>query len=422
MREIQFKQDGRFFFGWWVVFLGFCLMLFAYVGFVSLTSIFVIPVTETLGLDRGPLMLYMTILSLVCVVASPIVGKLMQKGSVKKWISIGCLCGVVGYVIFSQAHSLPVFYIGALFLGVGFASTAPMPVSILINAWFGGKIKGTATGIAFVGSGLGGFILSPILNAAIVAGGYSTGYLVLAGVYLVICLPLTLLLAVKRPEDKGFHRMGEVETEKLEDTTSDEKRGMTTGEAMKTGEFWLALISCVLVVFASSAILMNDVGYYVECGIDATKAAGYHGTMLGLLLFGKPIIGIFTDKCGIKISAPISTFIFAATFLVMFLFGGSPMILVAGVFICYCLGAPAITVIPPLLINGMFGEKDYGTLVGYINMATSIGGAFGSTIAAFVYDATGSYVAFWGVATVGVAIAAVLRIVCFAINKKHLTW
>ena len=190
MREIQFKQDGRFFFGWWVVFLGFCLMLFAYVGFVSLTSIFVIPVTETLGLDRGPLMLYMTILSLVCVVASPIVGKLMQKGSVKKWISIGCLCGVVGYVIFSQAHSLPVFYIGALFLGVGFASTAPMPVSILINAWFGGKIKGTATGIAFVGSGLGGFILSPILNAAIVAGGYSTGYLVLAGVYLVICLPL----------------------------------------------------------------------------------------------------------------------------------------------------------------------------------------------------------------------------------------
>ena len=297
-----------------------------------------------------------------------------------------------------------------------------MPVSILINSWFGGKVKGTASGIAFVGSGLGGFILSPLLNSAIAAGGYSAGYLVLAGVYLIILLPMTLLLAVKNPEDKGFRRMGETEAEVVSDGSALEKRGMTAGQAMKTGEFWLAIISCIMVVFASSAILMNDIGYYVECGIDAAKAASYHGIMLGLLLFGKPIIGFVTDKLGIKVSAPLSTFIFAATFLVMFLFGGSPGILVAGVCICYCLGAPSITVVPPLLVNGMFGEKDYGTLVGYINMATSIGGAFGATIAAFIYDATGSYVTFWGVATIGVAIAAVLRIICFVINKKNHNW
>ena len=420
--KIQLKQDGRFFFGWWIVFLGFCLMLLAYVGFASLTSVFVIPVTEDLGVGRGEWMLYMTIQALVGVIASPILGKLMQKGSVKKWVSIGCLCGAVAYIIFSQSHSLTGFYIGALFIGVGFVACAPMPVSILINSWFGGKVKGTASGIAFVGSGLGGFILSPLLNSAIAAGGYSAGYLVLAGVYLIILLPLTLLLAVKNPEDKGFRRMGETEAEVVSDGSALEKRGMTAGQAMKTGEFWLAIISCIMVVFASSAILMNDIGYYVECGIDTAKAASYHGIMLGLLLFGKPIIGFVTDKLGIKVSAPLSTFIFASTFLVMFLFGGSPGILVAGVCICYCLGAPSITVVPPLLVNGMFGEKDYGTLVGYINMATSIGGAFGATIAAFIYDATGSYVAFWGVATIGVAIAAVLRIICFAINKKNHNW
>lgn len=80
MKDVQLKQDGRFFFGWWVVFLGFCLMLLAYVGCVSLTSVFVIPVTESLGLGRGEWMLYMTIQSLVCVVASPIVGKFHAKG------------------------------------------------------------------------------------------------------------------------------------------------------------------------------------------------------------------------------------------------------------------------------------------------------------------------------------------------------
>ena len=90
--KIQLKQDGRFFFGWWIVFLGFCLMLLAYVGFASLTSVFVIPVTEALGVGRGEWMLYMTIQALVGVIASPILGKLMQKGSVKKWVAIGCLC------------------------------------------------------------------------------------------------------------------------------------------------------------------------------------------------------------------------------------------------------------------------------------------------------------------------------------------
>ncbi len=419
--KIQLKQDGRFFFGWWIVFLGFCLMLLAYVGYASLTSVFIIPVTESLGVDRGQWMLYMTISALIGVVASPVIGKRMQKGSVRKWVSIGCLCGAGAYIIFSQSHSLIGFYIGAVFHGIGFAACAPMPVSILINSWFGGKFKGTASGIAFVGSGLGGFILSPLLNSVIVAGGYSLGYLVLAGVYLIILLPMTLILAVKNPEDKGFKRMGEVETE-IVDESAVEKRGMTASQAMKTGEFWLAILSCVLVVFASSAVLMNDIGYYVECGIDPTKAASYHGIMLGLLLFGKPIIGLLTDKLGIRISAPVSTFIFAATFLVMFLFGGSPTILIAGVFICYGLGAPSITVVPPLLINGMFGEKDYGTLVGYTNMATSMGGAFGATIAAFIYDVTGSYVAFWGVATVGVAFAALLRIVCFVMNKKNNNW
>ena len=74
--------------------------------------------------------------------------------------------------------------------------------------------------------------------------------------------------------------MGETEAEVVSDGSALEKRGMTAGQAMKTGEFWLAIISCIMVVFASSAILMNDIGYYVECGIDTAKAASYHGILL----------------------------------------------------------------------------------------------------------------------------------------------
>lgn len=416
MKDIQFKQNGRFFYGWIVVVLGLILMTFAYVGFVSLTSVFVLPVTEDLGFERGDWMTYMVILSLACVVCSPILGKLMGKGNLKIWVAIACFLGFVGYFGFSRANSLTTFYLFAILLGIGFAGTVPMPVSIMINKWFGGKIRGTATGIAFLGSGLGGMILSPILNMVITSNGWRTGYVVLGVVFLILMV-LVLLFASDNPQAKGFKRMGE-DTGEAAETIAD-KKGKTLAEAMRTPEFYFALLSTVLVVLASSAILANSVAYFVGCGIAEGRAASLHGLLLGSLILGKPVMGFITDKLGIKASAVLSTVIFAATFASLFIMPGAPGSLVFLVIACYGLGGPTITVIPPLMINGLFGDKDYGTLVGVMNMATSIGGAFGGTVAAKVYDMTGSYSSFWVVACIAVLCAALCRFIAFKLLKKQ---
>ena len=413
MKDIKFTQNGRFFYGWIVVFLGLILMTFAYVGFVSLTSVFVLPVTEGLGIDRGDWMSYMVVMSLACIVASPFLGKLMGKYSLKLWVAFACLCGIVGYIGFSRADSMTAFYLFGIILGIGFAGTVPMPVSIMINKWFGGKIRGTATGIAFLEAGLGGMILSPILNSVIASSGWRMGYITLAIVYVVLMI-LVLIFANDNPEAKGFTRMGEDEAEKVKDPS--ERKGMDLKEAMRTPEFYIALLSTVLVVLASSALLANSVAFFVGCGINDASAASFHGFMLGSLIVGKPVIGFITDKLGIRASTVISTIIFAGTFAMLFIMPSSPMVFVYLVIACYGLGGPTITVVPPLMINGLFGDKDYGTLVGVMNMATSIGGAFGGTVAAMVYDATGSYSGFWIVACISVAIAAILRFVAFKIH------
>lgn len=417
MKDIQLKQNGRYYYGWVIVLLGLLLMTFAYVGFVSLTSIFVLPVTEDLGYARGEFMTYMTILSLACIVVSPIAGKMMFKHNPKLVICLGCLCGFVGYLGFSRANSLTAFYAFSLILGAGFAMTTPAPVSIIINNWFGGKIRGTATGVAFVGSGVGGVFLSPALNSVIQSFGWRNGYLALGCIFLVILLPLTLILCVKRPEDKGFTRMGETEAE----AQGKQSDGMDLKESMKTPELWLAALSAVFVVFASSAVLANDVSFYVECGMTSARAAQIHGLMLGSMILGKPIMGMFIDKVGIKIGATVSTILFACVFASLFALPTVAALLYA-VVITYCLGAPSITIVPPLMVNGLFGERDYGTIVGVMNTATSIGGAFGGMIAARVFDATGSYVIFWGIATVVVLLSALIRLLAFALNKKRNTW
>lgn len=417
MKNIQFKQNGRFFYGWVIVLVGLLLMTFAYVGFVSLTSVFVLPVTKDLGFERGEWMTYLTILSLACVICSPILGKIMGKGRLRLWAGICCLLGFIGYFGFSRADSLTAFYLFALILGIGFAGTAPMPVSILINKWFGGKTRGTATGIAFLGSGLGGMILSPILNAVITTYGWRTGYITLGIVFLVLMV-IVLLFAIDDPKAKGFTRMGEDEIEKNSETAG--KNGKTLTEAMRTPEFYFAVLSTTLVVLASSAILANSVAYFVGCGIGETRAASLHGLLLGSLIIGKPIMGAVTDRLGIRTSSVLTTLIFAATFASLFIMPNAAGVLVFLVIACYGLGGPTITVIPPLMINGLFGDKDYGTLVGVMNMATSIGGAFGGMVAARVYDMTGSYASFWVVACIAVICAAILRFIAFKLKDKKM--
>ncbi|MDR3295075.1 MAG: MFS transporter [Clostridiales Family XIII bacterium] len=419
-KKIQLKQDGRFFFGWWVVFLGFLLMTFGYVGYVSLTSVFAAPVLAELQIDRSVFMLYMTILACACLIASPFIGRFMMKGNMKLYMVIASVLGFLGYFGFSRSSEPWHFYLFAILLGLGYAGTAPMPVSLIINQWFGGKIRGTATGLAFIGSGLGGMILTPVLNAVITNFGWRTSYVVLGLIFIVILIPATLLLAEKLPEKKGFRRMGETQGETSAVT---EKKGMSMNEAKNTPAFWLAFISGILVVLASSALLANSVLFFIDNGVDPAKAAGWAGLILGSLIVGKPLIGFIVDRLGIRFGAPLATFLFALTFVALFLTPAlGPGVAIVMIVLFYGLGGPAITIIPPLLVNGLFSEKDYGTIVGIMNTATSVGGAFGGMVAAKVFDVTGSYSSFWLVAAIGVAVAAVLRIICFKVQAKYITW
>lgn len=407
------KRSG-FYYGWVIVAVCFLLMTFAYVSFVSTTSVYVIPVTEAFGIERAQFVLYATIMSLTTVVITSFMGKIMADKNIKVIMMISAFIGAAGFFIFSQAQGVMYFYLGALLLGVGFGNTTTLPVSLLINNWFGGKIKGTAMGVAFIGSGVGGMIMTPLLSHVIQASGWRHAY-VCQAIIMIVLIPIIGIFVVKTPEEKGMIRLGETEDEKEEDK---EKSGVTFEEAKRSPILYILLVSIVLVIFGSSAVLANSVAFFQECGYTATQAAGFASAALGSLIVGKPIVGFLCDKFGIKINAVLSCVVFALGFLFLTMMHHMPS-LVYGYVICYCIGGAAITVCPPLMVNGLFGEKDYGTLVGLVTMATSIGGAFGGMIAAKVYDMTGSYVTFWIIACIAMLAAGLMRGTCFRMKEKN---
>lgn len=413
--KVSLKQNGRFYYGWVIVFVGFIMMLLGYVSCISVTSVFVLPVTKDLGIDRGQFVLYTTILALFSVFVAGFFGKKMANGNIKRIISISSIITAVGYFGFSKAAETWHFYLLALLIGQGFALVSTMPTSILINNWFGGKIKGTAMSLSFIGSGLGGMLMTPLINYVNTAYGWRSGYLALAGVFLLIITPITLLLVVKTPEEKGFYRMGQAAGE----SSIKDAQGMILKEAVKKPMLWLAVFSIIIFIFGSSAILFNSVPYLVQIGFSPEKAAAFAGLNLGGLVIGKILTGIVCDRFGTKFGAVLSSFIFAGAFVFLLIMPTNPNVLVYGWLICYALGGGGITVVPPLLVNSLFGEKDYGNIIGVMTMATNIGGAFGGVIAAFIYDSTGSYGTFWFIAAIGLVLSGIARIMAFQLRKKY---
>ena len=46
----------------------------------------------------------------------------------------------------------------------------------------------------------------------------------------------------------------------------------------------------------------------------------------------------------------------------------------------FCVGGAVPTICPPLFVANVFGEKDYGSLVGILNVAAGLGAAVGSLL------------------------------------------
>ena len=107
-------------------------------------------------------------------------------------------------------------------------------VTIVINAWFIDQ-RGTASGIAYAGSGLGGAICTPIVSSLIEKIGWRGTYLSLAAVGLAILLPVILFVIKNSPKEKGLEPYQNKKEEMQQ--PSLEPEGVMLKQATKSGTF-----------------------------------------------------------------------------------------------------------------------------------------------------------------------------------------
>lgn len=410
---ISLKNEyGQFYFGWLMVPGIAALMVFSYSCIITVTGVFLLPVTRDLGLSIGNFSSYLTILNLSAILTLFLVSKFMTEKYIKKIMLLSAIAGGLAFLGFAMSSKLWHFFLLSIPMGVCFAGLSSTPCTILLSNWFGPKLRGTVISISLAFTAFGATVMTNVLQAIVTGYGWRTAYLVIAAGLIVICIPLILIFAVWNPGCKGIKRIGgESNEESGETAASASVTGMRFAAGLKKPSTWLAFSSATLIVIGSSAILQHTIASLTMSGYGESVAAGIFSSMLTALALGSILIGILCDRIQLRYSAVGTGALFVFAFLAL-IFMRENSFLVIVLILAYALGVPAVNIVTPILMNHMFGEKEIGKFMGYANAFISIGGASGAMIVGKIYDATGSYQPGWIFAIGCIILATAIRAVC----------
>ncbi len=416
MKNFSLKdENGKIYYGWWIVLVTALICGLVYSGIVSVSGIFLLPVTTDLGLQIGSYSFYLTIMSLTNIATLLVVSKFLTAKNIKKIMAIAAIFGIISFIGFFMAKSLVWFYIFAVPQGFCFGAFTMTPCQILVSNWFGEKARGRAMSFFLTGMSLVTVVLMNVLNYIVLSAGWRMGYIILAAC-VAVCMLIALKVVVWSPAEKGMKRIGDLEAEELEAMASREVTGVSFGEALKKPITWLAFISCSLAVIVSSSILQHGISTMVMAGQDQTSATALISAMSIVMMFTGPVVGVICDK---KLSiAAVGTSLFFLIAALGLAFMNSGMIGTVLFVVGYIFGVPAINIVSPLIMSHMYGEKDLGRLIGYANVFIGVGGAVGAAAVGMLVQHYGSYMMPWLYMAALLLIVAVIRGICTSSKRK----
>ncbi len=415
------KVDGRFYYGWVMLVCAFMPMFICYVIKVNCAPLFLAPITEELGISRTAYTQTNTIMTVAMLVCSIFIGKLYKKIPVKFAVTACVVLTSVCYVLMSFSNALWQLYVLSAIQGLGWAGATTLPTTIMVSNWFGPKVKGTALSIAMLGSGAGALVWIKLVNAIINSSGWRVGYLAMAG-FNALMIPIALLFIVSMPSDKGFEtRIGDPapsEADRAAGSVPAQKAGITGKQALTTGRWWLQFAAGLVTMIGASAFSYNCKDYFTSITDSDTAATIYAGA-LGTLILGKFLLGILSDILHIKRASVIAPLFYAGVFICLAL-SSSNMVFATVMIPLYMIGGAVPSVIPFLITSRNFGDKEYGVMSGWMNIAGNIGQIIGPTVASFIFDVTGSYTLAWVIFAVLMVVVGVLYLLSNISSKKKI--
>jgi MFS family permease len=299
------------FYGWRIVGVAF-LAHFVSVGFVFYSyGVLFKALAEEFGGSRLGVGAGLALMNIASGLVSPLLGRALDRGSIRGVMCAGALLLATGFVLFSRITALWQFY---ALLATLFAAGAPMmgglAGSTLVSNWFVER-RGTALGVAATGISLSGLVMAPVATQLIAGMGWRQSVLLYAAATLVLVLPAVWLVVVNRPEDLGLEPDGDplrhpdphdadepVLPLAPGDQLTDHAKGFewSARGALAEPNFWVIALAVALNFAANGAMLTHVIPHATDIGFDPLHASYVLSTMAGCGVVGKLAFGALADR------------------------------------------------------------------------------------------------------------------------------
>ena len=382
----------RFFYGWLITAVAGVGLCFGYAGGVIYGfSSFILPLSEEFGWSRRDIGLAFSFLVVTVFLMSPLMGVLLDRYGARRCLLTGTLLfGLFLSSLYLLTPDIRHFYATFVLLGLSGTATTAICYSRLLVSWFE-KRKGWALGLALTGTGVGGMIVPPLVQAIIQTAGWRGAYLALGAFNLIIVVPLLYKFVLNSPAEKNTWPDGVAPVTGDEENRQVHMRGgFTLRQCLGRKVFWKIVIGIFLVSLSQTGPFVQLIPILRDVGLKEFAAATT-ASLLGVAVIGSRLV------CGYLLDRFFAPFV-AGAFLVAPVFGFIAFILEPSIWT-----AVLVTVLLGLAYGAefdilgffcsqYFGRVAFGKVYGILFAVYSLAVGVAAPLAGWSYDQSGSYV------------------------------
>ncbi len=389
-----------FYYGWVIAGNGVAVSLSARtVMAVATLSVFVVPMTQSMGWSLGMFSGAVSLGGLVAVFVSPIVGRWLDQYGAGVILGTGSLVtGLLAIGLAFVTHPLAFYF---LYVPGRMIFSGPMEMGLptAISNWF---IRRRPMGLAVdhIAKGAGLAIVPWAMQLIITGFDWRTAWVTLGILAFVLGVVPSLLLVARRPEDMGLEPDPAPAREDSANQGSEAGKGsgnagsfaeinFTVGQALRTRAFWIMAIFSGAGMMVQAGVSLHQVSHYINQGVDPQFAALSASTFA----LAQMPASLFWAALARRI--PIRFLMMGAAFVVALATAGTALsdwllpelISAAGV----GFGVAGLQLLIRLVWADYYGRQNLGTIRG-LTMSVQVGGqALGPVIAGFMFDYFDSY-------------------------------
>ncbi len=343
------------------------------------------PLREQFGWTQTQLNLSLAF-SFISGVLAPFIGGISDRAGIRPVMFGSLLLIALGFALRPFISELWHWYLFSALVYAGFPGATLLPAGKVVGLWFP-KTRGRVMGAVVAGNNFGGMTMPPLAAGIIATLSWEVAYITFAVIMAVLALAALLVVVEDAASVKvEMERTGRGDQVKVAQAAAH--AGITVRQALRNRNFWLIMIGLVAASFTYQGVLTQLRQHFEESGFEPALATTAISIIAGMGIGSKLVFGRASEKITARIAAVISVSLQAIGVLMIALTDGQ--MLWAGIFV-FGLGFGGLGALIVLVVQEAFGMKEFGGIMGVVQVGMIVSGAGAPLLAGALHDSTDSF-------------------------------